>query len=48
MDELSNAIEITSNHTEEERQMLSGIVSFVNTEAGEIMKLRVWTWLRSI
>lgn len=40
IDELSNAMEITENQTEEERQMLSGIVSFVNTEAGEIMKLR--------
>lgn len=40
IDELSDAMEITQNQTEEERQMLSGIVSFVNTEAAEIMKLR--------
>ena len=41
MDELSNAIEITGNQTEEERQMLSGIVGFVNTEVTEVMKLRM-------
>lgn len=41
IDELSDAIEITKNHTEEEKQMLSGIVSFVNTEATDIMKLRM-------
>lgn len=41
IDELSDAMEITRNQTAEERQMLSGIVSFVNTEAGEIMKLRM-------
>lgn len=41
IDQLSNAIEITKNHTEEEKQMLSGIVSFVNTEATDIMKLRM-------
>lgn len=41
IDELSNAIEITKNHSEEEKQMLSGIVSFVNTEATDIMKLRM-------
>lgn len=41
MDELSDAIEITENHTEEEKQMLSGIVSFVNTEVADIMKLRM-------
>ena len=40
IDELSDAMEITQNQTEEERQMLSGIVSFVNTEAAEIMNLR--------
>lgn len=39
--ELSNAIEITKDHTEEERQMLSGIVSFGNREVAEIMKLRI-------
>ena len=41
MDELSNAIEITGNQTDEEKQMLSGIVSFVNTEVEEIMRPRV-------
>ncbi len=41
MDELSNAIEITGNQTAEEKQMLSGIVNFVNTEVQEIMKLRM-------
>lgn len=41
IDELSNAMQITKNQTQEERQMLSGIVKFVNTEAGEIMKLRM-------
>lgn len=40
IDELSDAMEITQNQTEEERQMLSGIVSFVNTEVAEIMRLR--------
>lgn len=40
IDELSDAMEITRIQTEEERQMLTGIVSFVNTEAAEIMKLR--------
>ncbi|MCD8101709.1 MAG: gliding motility-associated protein GldE [Alistipes sp.] len=41
IDELSDAIEITQDHTAEEKQMLSGIVSFVNTEVAEIMKLRM-------
>jgi gliding motility-associated protein GldE len=41
IDELSDAMEVTQNQTEEERQMLSGIVNFVGTEAGEIMKLRM-------
>ncbi len=41
IDELSNAIEITHNQTEEEKQMLSGIVSFVNTDVEQIMKPRV-------
>lgn len=39
--ELSNAIEITENQTAEEKQMLSGIISFVNTQVGEIMKPRL-------
>ena len=41
MDELSNAIDLTSDQTVEEKQMLSGIVSFVNMEVVEIMKPRV-------
>lgn len=41
IDQLSDAMEITTDHTDEERQMLSGIVGFVNTEAVEIMKLRM-------
>lgn len=41
MDELSNAIEMTSDQTVEERKILSGIVDFVNTEVGEIMRSRV-------
>ncbi len=41
IDELSNAIEITRNQTDEERQMLSGIVSFVNTDVEQVMKPRV-------
>lgn len=40
IDELSDAMEMTQNQTEKEREMLSGIVGFVNTEAAEIMKLR--------
>lgn len=39
--ELSSAIEITKDHSEEERQMLSGIVTFGDTEVVEIMKLRL-------
>lgn len=41
IDELSDAMEVTRNQSDEERQMLSGIVNFVNTEAGEIMQLRM-------
>lgn len=41
MDEISNAIEMTSTPTQEEKQMLTGIVSLVNTEVGQIMKPRV-------
>ncbi len=41
IDELSDAMEVTHNQSDEERQMLSGIVNFVNTEAGEIMQLRM-------
>lgn len=41
IDELSDAMQVTKNQSDEEKQMLSGIVNFVNTEAGEIMKLRL-------
>lgn len=41
IDELSNAIEMTENQTDEEKQMLSGIVSFASTEVEEIMKPRM-------
>lgn len=41
IDQLSNAIEITANQSDEEKQMLSGIVSFVNTEVEQIMKPRI-------
>ncbi len=41
IDELSNAIEMTTDQTVEERRMLSGIVGFVHTEVVEIMKPRV-------
>jgi gliding motility-associated protein GldE len=41
IDELSDAMEVTHNQSDEERQMLSGIVNFVNTEAGEVMQLRM-------
>lgn len=41
IDQLSNAIEITSDQTIEEKKMLSGIVNFVSTEVTEIMKPRI-------
>ncbi len=41
MDELSDAIEMTTHQTVEEKQMLSGIVGFINTEVEEIMKPRI-------
>jgi len=42
IDELSNAIDIAStDQTQEERKMLSGIVNFVNTDVSEIMKPRI-------
>ena len=41
IDELSNAIEMTSDQNAEEKQMLSEIVDFVHTEVGEIMKPRL-------
>lgn len=41
IDEISNAIEMTSNHSVEEKRILSGIADFVNTDVEEIMKPRV-------
>ena len=39
--ELSEAIEITKGQSEEEREMLTGIVDFVNTEVEQIMHQRL-------
>lgn len=41
LDELADAVDMTSKDNREEHVMLSGIVNFVNTEAQEIMKPRV-------
>ena len=41
IDELSNAIEMTSGQSPEEKRMLSEIVDFVHTEVVEIMKPRL-------
>ena len=41
MEELSDAIEITSDQTDEEKRILSGIVNYINTEVEEIMRPRV-------
>ena len=41
IDELSDALEITSDQTKEEKKMLSGIISFANTEVEDIMHPRV-------
>lgn len=41
IDELSNAIEMTSGQSAEEKRMLSEIVDFVHTEVVEIMKPRL-------
>lgn len=41
IDQLSDAIEITSDQSVEEKKMLSGIVHFVNTEVDAIMKPRL-------
>ncbi len=41
MDELSNALEITTDQTQEEKKILSGIVNFIGTEAVEVMRPRV-------
>lgn len=39
--ELSDAIEITQNQSDEERQMLTGIVEFANTDVEQIMRQRL-------
>ena len=41
MDELSNALEMTSDQSVEEKKILTGIVGFVNIEVAQIMKHRV-------
>ncbi len=41
MDDISDAVEITSDQSAEEKRILSGIANFVNTEAAEIMRPRV-------
>lgn len=41
LDELADAVDIAQNTSHEEHEMLSGIVNFVNTEVGQIMKPRV-------
>ena len=40
IDELSNVIKMTENQTSEEKKILSGIVKFVNTEVGQVMRPR--------
>ncbi|MDR0509713.1 MAG: gliding motility-associated protein GldE [Rikenellaceae bacterium] len=39
--ELSEAIDITDGQSDEEREMLSGIVDFVNTEVEQVMRQRL-------
>ena len=41
MDEISDAIEITSDQSAEEKRILTGIANFINTEVEEIMRPRV-------
>ncbi len=41
MDNLSDALEFTSDQSKEEKKMLSGIISFANTEVEDIMHPRV-------
>ncbi len=41
MEELADAVDLTSTASQEEHQMLSGIVNFVNTEVEEIMRPRI-------
>lgn len=41
IEELADAVDLTRVSTQEEHQMLSGIVNFVNTEVEEIMRPRI-------
>ena len=41
IEELADAVDMTETSSDEEQKMLSGIVSFVNTEVEEIMHARV-------
>lgn len=41
MDELSDALEMTQNQSQEEKKMLSEIVEFVNTDVEDIMRPRL-------
>lgn len=41
MEELADAVDLARGSSQEEHQMLSGIVSFVNTEVEEIMRPRI-------
>lgn len=41
MEELADAVDLARGSSQEEHQMLSGIVSFVNTEVDEIMRPRI-------
>ncbi len=41
MEELADAVDLARGSSQEEHQMLSGIVSFVNTEVAEIMRPRI-------
>ena len=41
MEELADAVDLTHTASPQEHQMLSGIVNFVNTEVGEIMRPRI-------
>lgn len=41
IDELSDALEMTDNQSQEEKKMLSGIVEFVNTDVEDVMRSRL-------
>lgn len=41
MEELADAVDLARGSSQEEHQMLSGIVNFVNTEVAEIMRPRI-------